>query len=301
MRRGLVFDIQRFSVKDGPGIRTTVFLKGCPLACAWCHNPEGMTTKPDLMLSPDRCVRCGACVDVCPASPCAGPAAERGSDPSRCTGCGACVEACPTGARHLAGRLMGVDELLDEVERDRVFYDESGGGVTFSGGEPTMQVGFLLAALEACGRAGIHSAVDTSGACDLDDLLAVAKRTDLVLFDVKVMDPERHLRCTGVSNEGLLANLRALARCHDQIWLRVPVVPGINDDEENMAATARLAVSLPAVRRVHLLPYHRFGSHKRSRLGVRRAQNGLRPPTAERLQSLAGQLAAAGIESHIGG
>jgi pyruvate formate lyase activating enzyme len=196
---------------------------------------------------------------------------------------------------------MGVDELLDAVQRDRIFYDESGGGVTFSGGEPMMQAGFLLAALEACWRAGIHTAVDTSGVCERSDLLAMARRTDLILFDVKIMDPEKHSRFTGASNDGLLANLRALADFHDQIWLRVPVVPGINDDEENMAATARLAASLPAVRRVHLLPYHRFGSHKHSRLGTRRSRNGLEPPADDRMRALAGHLAAAGVESRIGG
>jgi pyruvate formate lyase activating enzyme len=294
-----VFNVQRFSLHDGPGIRTTVFLKGCPLQCAWCHNPEGIAAEPEVLVVENRCIRCGACRTACPL----GIAAGGGWIPDgreACTACGTCADVCPTGAREVVGREVTVDELLAEVLRDRVFFDTDG-GVTFSGGEPLLQLRFLEAMLEACRAAGLHTAIDTSGLAPLKHLLRVAALADLVLFDVKLMDDTRHRMHTGVSNTQILANLDAVARLHPNIWLRVPIIPGVNDDETNIRATAALAAGFPSVRRVHLLPYHRLGADKRRRLGNGTEGVSPSPPTRSRLDELAAEFTAAGVTTTIGG
>jgi pyruvate formate lyase activating enzyme len=265
MQTGLVFNIQRYSIQDGPGIRTTVFLKGCPMACSWCHNPESQSPEPEISVVEGRCIRCGACWEACPQRGEGGEAADgRRAVPSdgECTRCGACVEACPTGAREMVGRRMAVDEVLEAVLRDRIFYDDSGGGVTFSGGEPLAQPAFLVELLEACRRERLHTAVDTCGYAPREDLLAATAVADLFLYDLKLLDDERHRHYTGVSNALVLDNLEALGHSHANVRLRIPIVPGVNDDGENLRAAARLAASLPGVRQVDLLPYHDLGRHK---------------------------------------
>jgi len=300
MTPGRVFNIQRFSVHDGPGLRTTVFLKGCPLRCLWCHNPEGMRPAPELVLVTSRCIHCGQCVAACPSGRLA--AVERGdADVPRCRLCGTCVDVCPAEARQWVGRPMTVDEVVAEVLKDRIFYDDSGGGVTFSGGEPLMQPRFLNAALAACKREGVRTAVDTCGFCRRDDLLAAARWTDLFLFDLKVMDGERHRRLTGVSNATILENLEALARVHDDVRIRIPVIPGLNDDRDNVTATVRFVAALPGVRRVNLLPFHANGHHKRERLAGADPAPHLYPPSAIRMDELAAAFTDAGLETRIGG
>jgi len=300
---GRVFNVQRFSTHDGPGIRTTVFLKGCPLACRWCHNPEGMRSAPELLTHPARCIECNACVSACPHGFAVPATVGNGITPGlvTCDTCGDCVEVCPTGAREIAGRELGIAELLETVSRDRVFYEESGGGVTFSGGEPLQQADFVLAALAACREAGLHTAVDTCGLVETPDLLAAADLADLILFDLKTSDADRHRSATGVSNERILANLRLLATGPTPIWLRVPLVPGVNDDDQELAAMAYLASTLGAVRQVSILPYHELGRDKRERLGLPLMDPEPGGPGPERIRSAVAHFTQAGIETLIGG
>jgi pyruvate formate lyase activating enzyme len=296
---GVVFDIQRFSVHDGPGIRTTVFLKGCPLSCAWCHNPEGIAPRPEVVLAPGRCVRCGTCAEACPEAQ-DGVAAVP-TAPARCRRCGVCVEACPAGARRMAGRDLTPGEVVSEIARDRVFYEESGGGATFSGGEPLLQPDFLLKLLDGCGAEGIHTALDTCGHAPRERVLEAGARADLVLFDLKSPDPERHRAATGVDNVLILGNLRALAEAGAALWLRVPVIPGFNDDDEGALATARLAASLGTVRRVSLLPYHPLGRHKGAPAAHALLAAEPVSPAPARLEALARLYRERGLEVHIGG
>jgi pyruvate formate lyase activating enzyme len=297
---GIVFDVQRCSFHDGPGIRTTVFFKGCPLRCRWCHNPEGISSALEIVHAPARCLGCGSCRDACPRPE--GPLARgRRLGDDGCSACARCAEACPSGARRIAGRTASVGGLLAEIRRDLSVFEESGGGVTFSGGEPMAQAAFLRACLDACRSAGVSTAVETCGFAAREVAVSVAERADLLLWDVKHLDPERHRELTGVPLEPILANLRAIAEVGTPVWLRVPVVPGLNDGEDDLRAVARLAAAHPCVRRVSLLPYHRSGASKLSRLGRDDVLAGVTTPTAERMQELAALFAGTGRETTIGG
>ncbi len=301
MLTGLVFNIQRYSVHDGPGIRTTVFLKGCPLCCSWCHNPESMSPRREIAVNQDRCAACGECRQACPLAEAAsgvGPLPVRNE---ACALCEACADACPAGARQIVGREMAVQDVLREILRDRVFFDESSGGATFSGGEPLLQPRFVLALLEACRARGVHAALDTCGFGRAEHLLAMARLAPLVLYDLKLMDDARHRRHCGVSNTIILENLRALDRVHGQVWIRVPLVPGVNDDEANLQAIGRLAAGLASVRQVNLLPYHRTGAHKFQRLGLSAPLEGVPLPESRSLERAAALLRAAGLNVRLGG
>jgi pyruvate formate lyase activating enzyme len=298
MRTGIVFNIQRFSIHDGPGIRTTVFLKGCPLRCAWCHNPESQDPKPQVVLLEGRCIRCGACADICPSHICPADVAQSAS--SSCALCGACVRACPTGAREIIGRSMRVDEVVEEVRADQVFYQESGGGVTVSGGEPLDQSSFACDLLHACRSHGIHTAVDTCGEGNWDDLQHLASEADLILFDLKFADASRHAAYTGGSNERIVTNLRALAAVHSNVRLRVPIIPGVNDDDDEITAMVGLAGSLANTGRVTLLPYHRAGTVKYARLGRSYALPVTEAPSAGELRRHAERFRSAGLHVSIG-
>lgn len=301
MERGYVFNTQRFSVHDGPGIRTTVFLKGCPLSCVWCHNPEGIAPGPELAFSPKRCIECGECVLVCPQGlPVPGEASALGKLDS-CLVCGACAETCPSQARQIAGVEMSVSEVIAEVVKDRVFFEESGGGVTFSGGEPLWQPEFLRQLLEACQEKGIHTAVDTCGLVSWNDLESVAAVTDLFLYDIKHTDEKTHQRFTGVSNVQILANLRRLGAVHRRIWVRVPVIPGVNDSSENLRAIGQLAAGIEGVEKVCLLPYHPLGEDKLRRQGRQSILENVGRPTETQMQNLANVVEAAGVATGLGG
>jgi pyruvate formate lyase activating enzyme len=296
---GTVLRVERFAIHDGPGIRTTVFLKGCPLRCAWCHSPESQDMDPEFMPLADRCIRCGACTDACPHH--VRPAADAVAvAPIACTTCGTCASVCPSGARDLVGYRTTVPALLALLERDRIFYDESGGGVTFSGGEPLMQPDFLIEAVEACHDGGIHVAVDTCGLGDTATLLEVAQLTDLFLFDLKLMDEDRHRTYTGASNARILENLQRLASAHRHVVVRFPLVPGVNDDEGNVRAMGAFLASL-RLTRVDVLPYHRAGLAKYHRLLRPYALPDTQPPAPEAVLRAARVLEGCGLIVRPGG
>jgi pyruvate formate lyase activating enzyme len=298
---GLIFDIKRFAVHDGPGIRTTVFFKGCPLHCSWCHNPESQSPTPEMMVRANRCVRCGACFDVCEQGAVYRQELSYATDSARCTLCGACEEVCYAGAREIVGREMTQAQVMAEIERDIPFYDESGGGVTFSGGEPLMQPDFLSALLQACRCASIHTALDTCGFAPWQTLDLVREHIDLFLYDLKLMDAARHRQHTGVSNRSILHNLEALSRAGHAIELRVPLLPGLNDDEENLSAIARFAATLPRLAGITLLPYHAAATEKYERLGRQYRLHGLRPPSDTSLTETTDVLQKLGVQVRIGG
>lgn len=299
---GRVFDIKRYSVHDGPGIRTTVFLKGCSLNCLWCHNPESVDPGPELMLWPGRCARCYACLAACPKKAIAKDAAgEVVVDRSKCDLCGRCAEACLYDALQMVGREMTVDEVLDEVEKDRVFYEQSGGGVTLSGGDPSMQAAFAEALLDGCRARGLRTAIDTAGFSPNGALERLAEKTDLVLFDLKAVDDARHRKFTGVPNATILANLEKLAAGPTEVWLRIPLVAGVNDDEDNVGRVIALLRSLGTIKRVALLPYHSGGLEKARRIGKDDRFRKFEPPSEERIAAVEAVLLGAGFDVRRGG
>ncbi len=290
MRPMLITDIQRFSVNDGPGIRTTVFLKGCPLSCFWCHNPETQSSVPELMYYPSRCIGCGSCAAACPT----GSLRFTGEDGDRrriynaglCRSSGDCAAACPSGALTLAGRPLYAGELLALAEADRPYFDASGGGVTFSGGEPLMQPEALLESMRLLHGKGFRLALDTSGQAPYTSLQPLLDYTDLILYDVKCMDPMEHLRATGEDNRQILDNLKRLSAIRDRVIIRVPVIPGFNDTEEEIGKIA-YAVSRHGYRRLDLLPFHSYASSKYAALGREYPAAGLVPPDDGRMECLA--------------
>lgn len=265
---GVVTHIQPFSLHDGPGIRSTVFLKGCPLRCAWCHNPETMQAAPVLAYQAADCVACGACVAACPARAQRLDGAAHRLDRSACTACGACVPACPRQALELVGERLSADAVLARILPDRPFHQSSGGGMTLSGGEPTMQPGFALALLRLAGAAGVHRAVETCAVCPPERLDALRPQVELWLVDWKDSDDARHRRATGAGNAGIRANLRRLHDAGARIRLRCPIVPGWNDRADHFAGIAALAAELPRLEGVELLPYHGLGGGKAARFGL---------------------------------
>jgi pyruvate formate lyase activating enzyme len=266
---GLIFDIQRFSIHDGPGIRTTVFFKGCPLRCLWCHNPEGISPRRHLSFVPAHCIGCGYCVRVCPRQvhvmdPEKGHLLRR----ERCLVCGECTRQCYAKALEVVGREVSVAEVLSEVLRDRAFYETSGGGMTLSGGEPLMQIEFTAALLRAARAEGLHTVVETCGHVPWEHLERVLADVNLFLYDVKETDPERHVRFTGVPSALIQGNLRTLHARGGKIIVRLPIIPGLNDRLDHFAAVAELAHELPGLLGFEIMPYHRLGTAKRERMGL---------------------------------
>ncbi|HHE72079.1 MAG TPA: glycyl-radical enzyme activating protein [Chloroflexi bacterium] len=312
---GLVCNIQRFSLHDGPGIRTTVFLKGCTLRCFWCHNPESIRLTQELRLYPDRCIGCGACVEVCPTGAQGlSPEGELQFDRERCQACGACVEVCFAGARELSARRMTVPEVVAEVLQDRAFYESSRGGVTLSGGEPALQPEFSYEILAQCREAGVHTAIETAANVRWENLARLMPVTDMVMMDLKQMDPQKHRWATGATNTLLLANARRLVETGKPIVFRTPVVPTVNDTPEEIAAIAAFVREMVLLRRargdadgdgvgedtitLELLPFHRLAGDKYRSLGLDYRATDLEPPTHEVMEALTATAAEQGITVH---
>ena len=299
--KGLVFDIKKYAIHDGPGIRTTVFFKGCPLNCLWCHNPESWKANVELGFRKGRCLGCGQCVEECQQEAISLVDNRPVTDADKCIFCGRCPDVCPAGARQIIGREMTVSEVMAEVEQDVIFYDQSGGGVTFSGGEPLMQPDFLLALLNQCRQQNIHTAVDTSCYAEPELVESVAEKAELFLCDIKHMDNEMHERFTGVGNNLILENIGRISRSGKKIVIRIPIIPDFNDDPANIEATGNFTASLQGVGRIDILPFNRGGAEKSVRLTGENQSMQVETPDEEQMNLIAESLSKYVFEVNIGG
>ncbi len=313
---GVVSNIQRFSIHDGPGIRTTVFLKGCPLRCFWCHNPETLRPRLELQFSPSRCIGCAACVEVCPQGAHEFKDGVHILHRNRCVVCGRCTDVCYAGALELSGQELSVAQVMEEVLADRAFYENSGGGVTLSGGEPLMQLAFAKEILAHSKAEGIHTAIETAGYYRWDKLAELLPLVDLVMMDLKHIDSDVHQEATGVDNDLILANARRLAATDKPIIFRTPIIPTVNDTPEVISAIAQFIHSLASTERpdagngkhgndpeadrfsLELLPFHRLATDKYRNLGMTYRASQLEPPSKEHMAALAEAARACGIPVH---
>lgn len=300
----LIFDIKRYCINDGPGIRVTLFMKGCPLRCVWCHNPEGIANHKEKLYTKKKCIGCLTCVEVCPHHALALTPQGIVTDPSLCVLCGTCVGECPTLALEMSGTDYPVDYLMDEIKKEIPVIDRSGGGVTFCGGEPLMHPDLLLELLKRCGELDLHRAVDTTLLARPELVREVMAHTELFLVDLKMMDSEKHRFYCGVPNELILSNLRMVAEAGKDFFIRIPLIEGVNADPDNIGRSARFLASLPWERKVvNLLPYHDIGKNKHEKLGTEYNPRHLPMATPDEAvqQRCIEQFAAEGIQAVVGG
>ena len=298
---GLVFSIERYAIEDGPGIRTLIFLKGCPLNCEWCANPESHTYAPEILYYRNKCASCGRCVVACPQD------AIRTddtyglvTDPDRCTVCGVCVDTCYYDARAVSGKDMSVSEVMQVVLRDRLYYQKSGGGVTFSGGEPLMQAGFVRELVAACKAEGIHTAIETTLCVDEKVVTDTLADVDLIFVDVKLLDADAHFLHTGMRNEKILSNIQLIDRLGKKFIIRIPFIPGVNDDLETQQQIYTWAAALSHLEWLEILPYHRLGLGKYQALGREYPMGDAKPYRKPELEYLVEVGKALGVNVRIG-
>ena len=298
---GQVFNIMKYAVHDGPGIRNTVFLKGCPLNCWWCHNPESQELKPQLTFFPNRCIGCMDCIAACKENAIKAVDGKVVTDLDKCKNNGDCTLVCFAEAREMAGQSMSVDQVVKELLKDKIFYDESGGGVTFSGGEPLVQKTYLLELLKEMKKLGIHTTIDTCGYASSETIKEVAGLTDLFLFDLKHMNSEKHEKYTGVPNDLILENLNILHSMGKEIIIRIPIIPGFNDSDEELNELRNYIATLKNVKEVNLLPYHNIGQEKYNRIGKLYKMKDVKEPSQEDMEYALKQMDGCGVKVKIGG
>jgi pyruvate formate lyase activating enzyme len=302
MSKALIFDIKRYAINDGPGIRITIFYKGCPLSCVWCHNPESISPFVQKMYTESKCIGSVKCIEVCPES--ALQLTKQGivTDIEKCTLCGKCALVCPTKAIEMSGKVYSTDELMRIIERETIFFDHSEGGVTFSGGEPLMHHKSLIEILDKCGERDIHRVVDTTLFAKSEIVLEVARRTELFLVDFKAFESEVHKKYTGVNNELILKNIQLLAENNADFIIRIPFIKQVNTDEETIEKMADFLASIPWRRKeVNLLPYHDVGKHKHTKLGSEYLVENMEMPSEDELARAQEIFAEYGISANVGG
>jgi len=298
----LIFDVKRYAINDGPGIRVTFFLKGCPLSCLWCHNPESISPKVEKLYTKTKCIGAQKCIEVCPNS--ALVLTENGlvTDWDKCNLCGLCAEACPTKAIEMSGKIMAAKEILEIVENERPFFEESGGGITFSGGEPMMHSEFLIPILKELGKRGIHRTIDTTGFASRTTVQKFAENTDLFLFDLKMVDSKKHMKFTGQDNEVILSNLKWLSDSGAEIIIRIPLIKGVNTEHECISKMAQLVSSLKGKpKQINLLPYHDIAKMKYEKLGGTYKPGEMSTPTENDIEEIVKIFEDSGISVSVGG
>jgi len=298
-----IFNIQRFSIHDGPGIRTLIFMKGCPLSCIWCSNPESQSAAPELVFYAEKCVQLNRCIRVCPTHAISVEGSRLVLDRSLCNLCGECVKACYTGAWSIFGKEVDVNYIMQEVEKDALFYKNSGGGVTFGGGEPLLWPSFISAVSKQCREKNIHVAIETCGHALLKSFEEILNTVDLVIYDIKHIDPKIHEKLCGLPNGLILDNLKRISkRGNTEITIRIPIIPGLNDSEDNIIGTARFVASLNSnIRKVEILPYHKLGVKKYERLVRGYACEDVEVPSNDHMQSIKRILENFELDVQIGG
>ncbi len=295
-KTGLIFNIQKFSLHDGPGIRTTIFFKGCPLSCLWCQNPEGLSSRKELFQYSNKCIGCSSCLEICPEGAISFSDSEPVIDRSICELCMTCADNCPTGALEAIGTEMTIKEITDEVLKDRVIFEESGGGVTLSGGEPLLQLTFVTELLKAMKELDINTAVETSGYVSMEALKKVSPWTDLFLYDLKLLDPEKSKEYTGISSKPVIDNFKYLAQNGSQLIVRMPLIPGVNDNRDHLRLMADTLKEI-GINELELIPYHNLGAHKYRGLNMDYQLQGLEAPSKKQVAAVREAFLSEGIST----